>query len=171
MGGSVIYSRTVSDNQSQLFEAIASAIKEAGIGSVVVASTKGKTALKLAEALAGIAKVVSVTEFTYPDDIKSSMKKMGVTAIERTDLPIHDRRDAREALLSFGAGVKAALEVAVIATGRGAVQGDRVLAVAGSGGAIDTALIVKPVKPEDLDNPDPSKRISVLDIIALPAKE
>jgi len=166
----VIYSKTVADNPSQLIDAIVGAVKERRIASIVVASTNGKTALKLAEALAGIAKVVSVTEFTYQDDIKSSMKKMGVTAIERTDLPIHDLRDAREALLIFGAGVKAALEVAVIAAGKGVVQGDSIVAVAGSGGAIDTALVVRPAKPEDLDDPDPSKRMSVLDIIALPSK-
>ena len=72
---------------ADLIEAVAERVKESGITSVVVASNKGKSALRLAEALKGMAKVVSVTEFTYDEDVKKSMKKLGVTAVERADSP------------------------------------------------------------------------------------
>ena len=155
---------------ADLIEAVAERVKESGVASVVVASNKGKSALRLAEALKGVAKVVSVTEFTYDEDVKKSMKKLGVTAVERADLPIQERREMREALLFFGAGVKAALEVAAIAAEKGVAAG-RVVAVAGSRGGLDTALVVRPAPPSEFSSPDPEKRMAVLEIIALPLNE
>ncbi len=110
---------------------------------------------------------MSVTEFTYGDDIKKSMKKLKVTPVEKAELPIQDRREMREALLMFGTGVKAALEVAAIAAEKGLAQGE-VLAVAGSKGGLDTAMVVRPSPPSDFSNPDPEKRMAVREIVALP---
>jgi hypothetical protein len=95
------------------------------------------------------------------------MKKLKVIPVEKAELPIQDRREMREALLMFGTGVKAALEVAAVAAEKGLVQGN-VLAVAGSKGGLDTALAVRPSSPSDFSNPDPEKRMSVLEIVAMP---
>jgi hypothetical protein len=164
---SVLYLKPGGKGTARLIEAVAERVKDGGLASVVVASTKGKTALKLGEALKGVAEVVSVTEFTYGDDIKKSMKKLKVTPVEKAELPIQDRREMREALLMFGTGVKAALEVAAIAAEKGLVQGS-VLAVAGSRGGLDTAMVVRPSTPSNFSNPDPEKRMAVLEIVALP---
>jgi len=166
----ILYLKPGAKSTADLVEAVAERAKEAGVSSVVVASTKGRSALKLAEALKGAAGVVSVTEFTYDGDLKKQMKKLGVTAIERADLPLQDRRGMRDALLFFGAGVKAALEAAVIAAEKGVAQG-KVMTVAGSRGGLDTALIVRPAPPSDLSSPDPEKRMKVLEIIAMPLGE
>ncbi len=152
-----------------MIEAVSERVKEGGIPTVVVASNKGKSALGLGEALKGVAGVVSVTEFTYGDDIKKKMKKLGVAPLEKVELPIQDRREMREALLMLGTGVKAALEVAATVAEKGLVQGN-VVAVAGSRGGLDTALAVRPSPPSDFSNPDPEKRMAVLEIIALPMK-
>jgi hypothetical protein len=114
-----------------------------------------------------VAEVISVTEFTYTDDVKKSMKKLKIKPVEKADLPIQDRREMREALMLFGAGVKASLEVASVAAEKDLVDGS-VIAVAGSKGGLDTALVVRPSRPADFANPDPSKRMAVLEVLALP---
>ena len=165
----ILYLKPGAKSTGELIEAVTERVKESGITTVVVASTKGKTALRMAEALKGVAQVVSITEFTYVGDVKKGMKKLGVTAIERADLPIQERREMREALLFFGAGVKAALEVAAIAAEKGATPPpDKVVAVAGSQISLDTALVVRPAPPSDFFNPDPDKRMVVQEIIAMP---
>ena len=152
---------------ARLIEAVSERGREGDLRSVVVASTKGKTAIRLGEALKDVAEVIGVTEFTYSDDVKKSMKKLKVKAVEKADLPIQDRREMREALMLFGAGVKASLEVASVAAEKGLVEGN-VIAVAGSRGGLDTALVVRPSGPDDFANPDPSKRMAVLEVLALP---
>jgi len=152
-----------------LIDAVVSRVGEGDVPSVVVASTKGKTALRIGEALKGAADVVSVTEFTYSDDVKKSMKKMKIKAIEKADLPIQDRREMRGALEIFGTGVKAALEVTSIAAMCG-MEADKIVAVAGGRGGLDTALVARPSKPEDFFSPDPEKRMAVLEVLALPSK-
>ncbi len=165
----VVYIKPGAEGTAHLVEAVADRVKEGGHGTVVVASTKGKTAIRLGEALKGVADVVSVTEFTYDDDIKKSMKKLKVIHVEKADLPIQDRPEMREALLMFGSGVKASLEVAAIAAEKGVTKGN-VVAVAGSKGGLDTALVVRPFPPSDFSNPDPDRRMAVLEIITMPLK-
>lgn len=166
----VLYLKPGARSTADLIDAVVERCKEDDLSSVVVASTKGNTAIRLGEALKGAATVVSVTEFTYSDDVRKSMKKLKVISVERADLPIQDRREMREALLLFGTGVKAALEVAAIAVENEVVQG-KVIAVAGSRGGLDTALVVRPAPPSDFSSPDPEKRMAVLEIVAMPLSE
>ena len=165
-----LYLKPGGKGTAPLIEAVAERAKEGDLASVVVASAKGKTAARLGEALKGVAQVVGVTEFTYGDDVKKALKKLKVTPVENADLPIQDRREMREALLIFGAGVKAALEVSAIAAEKGLVSG-KIVAVAGSRGGLDTALVVRTCPPADFYDPDPGKRMAVLEILALPMTE
>ena len=153
---------------ASLIDAVTDRVREGGIPTVVVASVKGKQALKLGEALKGSAQVVSVTEFGYSDAVKKAMKKLKVVPVENADLPIQDHRKMREALEVFGSGVKAALEVAVIAAGKG-LASEPVLAIGGSSGGLDTALVVRPSTPEGLLDMDPDAELAVLEVVALPA--
>lgn len=162
-----LYLKPGGRSTAPLVEAVAERVGEGDLASVVVASTKGKTAAAVGEALKGSAQVVSVTEFAYGDDVKKAMKKLKVVPVENADLPIQDRRGMREALEIFGAGVKAALEVAAIAAERGLVSG-KTMAVAGSRGGLDTALVVRPAPPASFSDPDPGKRMAVLEVLALP---
>ena len=151
-----------------LIDAVTERVQEGGIPTVVVASTKGKQALKLGEALKGSAQVVSVSEFGYSDAVKKAMKKLKVVPLENANLPIQDHREMRETLEALGTGVKAALEVAVIAAGKGLAT-DPVLALGGLRGGLDTALVVRPSTPEGLLDTDPDAELTVLEVLALPA--
>jgi hypothetical protein len=90
--------------------------------------------------------------------------------VEEVNLPFQDYRDMSRALNIFGPGVKAALEVAAVSAEKEINKGN-IIAVAGSGLGLDTALVVNPSKIEDLSNPDPKKRMSVLEIIAIRKRE
>lgn len=98
-----------------MIDSIKETMEKNGLSTVVVASRGGKSAIKLAEALGKGINVVSVSEFSYSDDAKKRMKKLKMTPIENADLIIQDNREASEVLLSYGTGVKAAIEVALIA--------------------------------------------------------
>lgn len=153
----------------ELVKAVVERVGERDIGGVVVASRRGRSALRIAEALNGSVSVISVTEFAYDKEVKRKMKKLGVTPLEKAELPIQEHRGMREGLLIFGEGVKAALEAAVIAAG-GGLKEERVIAIAGGSGGIDTALVVRPSKPEEMMSPDPERRMAVLEVLALPLR-
>lgn len=153
-----------------LIDAVKNRLNEHDISSLVIASLKGGSAIKFSEELGEDIKVISVTEFDYSDEIKKNMKKRWIKYIEDSFLPIQDIREMREGLQMFGSGVKAALEVTSIAAGKNLVT-DKVVAVAGGEGGLDTAIILKPGKPEHFFSPDPYKRMKVLEVIALPYRE
>ena len=126
---------------AEIIEKVRKAAESQGIGTVVVASRGGKTALKVSEALGKGVKVVSISEFSYSDDAKKKMKKRKMVPVEEADLVIQDSKEVTEALLKIGTGVKAALEVAVIAKNREVVEGE-FIAIAGGKSGLDTALVL-----------------------------
>jgi hypothetical protein len=150
----------------RVFEAVKSRVEDSGTSTVVVGSTKGKSAIQLSDALGGKASVVSVTEFTYSDDVKKAMKKKKIAAVEKADLPIQDNREMRETLMMFGPGVKATLEVAAIAVSKGLAQGN-FIAVAGGDKNLETAILVSSDHPEKELISDPLKQLLVKEVIAL----
>ncbi|MBS7619646.1 hypothetical protein KEJ21_03250 [Candidatus Bathyarchaeota archaeon] len=166
-----IYSNRVAENPSEIIDEVIRRIEAHGILTVVVASANGGSALKLAEALSGKAKVIGVTEFTYDSKVKKNIIKLKGEVVEKADLPIQDRKEMRETLLSFGAGVKAALEVAVIAAERGLVSEEKIIAASGGGGLVDTVLVVKPSTSKDMLSPDSTKRLKVLEFVVMPSIE
>ncbi len=136
------------------------------ISKIVVASRGGKSALRVAEAVGKGVQVISVTEFSYSDDVKKKMKKLKMAPVEEADLVIQDNREMNETLLMFGPGVKAALEVAAIAQQRGLVEGE-FIAVAG-GKKLDTVMVVDTVHPTPELVTDPVKQLAVKQIITSP---
>lgn len=156
-------------NSGKVMEAVVRRVGESGASTVVVGSTKGKSAIQLAEALGDKAAVVSVTEFTYSDDVKKAMKKMKVAAVEKAALPVQDNREMRETLLMFGPGVKAAMETAAIAVGMGLADGDFITLAGGSKG-LDTALLVSTSHPDKEQISDPLKHILVKEVISLQSR-
>jgi hypothetical protein len=148
-----------------LFDIVSARASMGDITSIIVASRSGKSALEMANKIKGVT-IISVTEFEYDDNVKKDMKKLNVIYIERPSLPIQDLLGVKEALLLFGAGVKSAVEVSAIAAEKELITGN-VISVAGSKG-IDTALVIKPSKASDISNPDPTKRMEILEILAFP---
>ncbi len=147
-------------------EGLKKAVEARKISKIVVASRGGKSALRVAEAVGKGVQVISVTEFSYSDDVKKKMKKLKMAPVEEADLVIQDNREMNETLLMFGPGVKAALEVAAIAQQRGLVEGE-FIAVAG-GKKLDTVMVVDTVHPTPELVTDPVKQLAVKQIITSP---
>jgi hypothetical protein len=131
---------------SNINEAMREAIDSYQISTIVVASHHGNSAIKLAESFKGV-KVVSISEFSYSDKAKKRMKKLKMIPIEKVDLPIQDDLELRQKVLQYGSGVKAALEVAVIASQNQLVEG-KFLAVGGK--RLNSVLVMEPISEEDL---------------------
>jgi hypothetical protein len=157
-----------SQNTEGVIEAVKKRVEELGTQHVVVASTKGRTALKFAEAFHGTDRtLVCVGEhsgFTrgdeqlMPDGIRQTLESKGMKVlicshalsgvgrsisgklggVTGTEIIAHTLR-------RFGTeGVKVAVEVSVMAADAGLVPTDReIIAVGGSGGGADTAIVVK----------------------------
>jgi len=140
-------------------------LEENEINNIVVASKGGKTAIELAEELGKEANIVAVSEFSYNEKTKKTMKKKKINYIDEANLPIQDIREMRETLLMFDSGIKAALEVANIAALNKMVEG-KTAAVAGGG--LNTILIVNTVHPEAESISDPLKQLKIEKILFSP---
>lgn len=154
---------------SDLLNYLKERTNEMDLESLIIASNRGGAAIKVKESFEEL-NVISVTEFTYSEDVKKKMKKLKINIVEKASLPIQDRKGMKEALLFFGAGMKAALEVSAIAAEEGLVKGDSV-SIAGGKGGYDTAIVVKPSSPEYFGSSDPGQQMQVLEILAMPLRD
>jgi len=152
----------------RLYESIKDRLNPKDLSEVIVASHRGKAAVKLAELLGKQAHITSITEFVYDDETKKEMKKLNVTPVEKANLPIQDNREMRETLLMFGSKIKAALEVAVIAKNMKIVKGV-FISVAGGEEGLNTALLLNTEYPEKEMISDPIKQLRVEEFLLLPS--
>jgi hypothetical protein len=159
------FDRPGKDNTEQTLKLAAQRAKELEINEVVVASITGHTAYKAIEIFAG----PRITVVTYhsgfkepfksemPQDVKKDLHNKGVTVIAASHaLSGIERSIAKkhsgvypvlimaDTLRLFGQGTKVAVEVSVMAADAGALSGNDVIAVGGSGHGADTALVLKP---------------------------
>jgi len=148
---------------TRLYDILSDTISKGDIDAIVIASRTGNLSLKIAEKFKGV-KLVSVTEFIYSDEIKKEMKKANINPIEKSDLPIQDKTTVRDTLLMFGSGVKTAIEVATIAADKGLVSG-KVISISSGKKGVDTALLIKTSKSNNMFDPDPEKRLAVIDFL------
>ncbi|MBM3316086.1 hypothetical protein FJY71_09700 [candidate division WOR-3 bacterium] len=141
--------------------------RELRIGHLVVASTTGATALRLARLAGHSTGVVCVTHHAgfgepgaceLPDRTENALAALGVPVLRTTHLMAGLDRAVRlkfgglgpaevvaATCRTFGEGTKVALEVAVMALDAGLVPyGRDVIAVGGTGEGADTALVVRP---------------------------
>ncbi len=153
------------DNTQQTLKLAAQRAKELEIKEVVVASTTGYTAYKAVEIFDG----PRITVVTYhsgfkepfksemPEDVKEDLYKKSVTviaashalsgverAIAKKHSGVYPVLIMADTLRLFGQGTKVAVEVTVMAADAGALSGNDIIAVGGSGHGADTALVVKP---------------------------
>lgn len=143
---------------------------ELGIKTIVVASTRGYTAVQAVEVFRGL-KVVVVTAqtgFTEPDvqrfkeeNRRIVEEKGGVIlttshAFAGVSRAVRSRFDTlaigdtiASVLRIFGAGMKVACEITLMAADCGLVRSDEeIIAIGGSGGGADTAVVLKPVNSQ-----------------------
>ena len=142
-----------------------------GIREVVVASSKGVTALEALERFAGFHLVVVTYHcgFTEPfkqilsANVKAELEQKGarvvcathaLSGVERSLAKkhggIYPALIMADTLRLFGQGVKVAVEVAIMAADAGTLSGADIIAVGGSGRGADSALVLKPANQSDL---------------------
>jgi len=153
------------ENTDRTLELAAARARELGITEAVLATSKGDTAYRAMEILKGL-RIVVVTYhcgFKEPfrnvmaDDVRAEIQRQGATVvtgshalsgIERSVAARHSGVYPvllmADTLKLFGQGTKVAVEVAVMAADAGALSGQDIVAIGGSGRGADTAVVLKP---------------------------
>lgn len=142
--------------------------RELGINEVVVASSTGDTAYQALGTFKDF-RIIAVTyhcgfaqpfEKTMKEDVRKDLEEEGVKVIEASHaLSGVERGIARkhggvypallmaDTLRMFGHGTKVAVEITLMAADGGALSGNDVIAVGGTGRGADTALVIQPAHP------------------------
>jgi len=194
----VYYFNEPGEGDTQLvIEAVSQRLEAGGVDKVIVASDSGETAAKFAANLKGKAELFCVSGGPgrrargeeWPclkQELKQEMERLGVVIIDRAPSVFHSsvletaegvgafpERLMKETLYCFGQGMKVAVEVALMAVSSGYVAPYQdVIAVGGSGTGADTAIVLRATYPSVLFDKDPSKKMEIKEIIAMPiAKE
>ena len=129
------------------------AAREEGIHKIVVASTTGATAKKLAEM-----EHEGKHEAQMSDEMRQELEAMGVTVYVASHALSGAERGlsvklggfgpvevAAHALRIIGRGVKVCVEISMMAADAGLVElHEPIVAVAGTGGGADTAVVIRP---------------------------
>jgi len=162
------FDRPGSQNTQEVINAVKKRVEELNIEHVVVASSRGETGMKLWEALQGTGcTLISVTlhaGFHGKDDAflteekKVAMESKGIKTLTASHaLSGVERSISRKfggvshveiiayTLRQFGGeGIKVAVEVSIMAADAGLAPTDKeIIAVGGSGGGADAAIVLK----------------------------
>ena len=162
------FDRPGRENTAGLAEAVRERARDLGIEYVVVASNSGETALRLWDALKGMGgALVSVTEHAgyaggdstpLSEEKRKEQESKGIKVLVGSHALSGVGRSITKkfggishveiiayTLRQFGGeGIKVAVEVAVMAADAGLIPTDReIIAVGGSGGGADTAIVLK----------------------------
>ena len=153
------------DNTEQTLAYALERGKALGLKEVVVASTTGETAYKAMEVFDGFRLTVVTYHcgFKEPfknrmaDDVRKDIEGKGIRVISSSHaLSGVERSVAKkhggvypvlliaDTLRLFGQGTKVAVEVSIMAADAGALSGNDIISIGGSGGGADSALILKP---------------------------
>ena len=184
------------ENTQLVTEAVSQRLEAGGIEKVIVASTSGETAAKFARSLKGKAELVCVSEAPYRQEwgeewpclkkeFRQELEGLGVAIIDRAPYVFHNsileaarwsggfpERLMKETLYCFGQGMKVAVEVALMAVSCGYITPfEDVIGVGGSGKGADTAIVLRATYPASLFDKDPTKRLEIKEIIAMPASK
>ena len=160
-----------------------------------MASSTGKTALKLAQGIKDMARVICVSDPPWarrfpgspgisPEN-RAELESLGVEIIDympyasmayswQASENIYGALDllvvAFDAFRMVGGnGLKVAIEVGLMATNAGKVKaGEEIISVGGTGGGADTAIVLKAAFSCDIFSKVPEKRPEVREILAMP---
>ena len=153
------------ENTEKTLELAAARARELGIKEAVLATSKGDTGCRALEILKGL-RIVVVTyhcgfkepfKHVMPESVRIQLQNKGVTVVTASHALSGIERSVAarhsgvypllliaDTLKLFGQGTKVAVEVAVMAADAGALSGQDIVAIGGSGRGADTALVLKP---------------------------
>ena len=163
----VYFSESGSKNTDEVLEAVHRRLQEGGIKSVVVASSSGETGLRFARRIAGDTNLVIVSShvgYSAPgvwDFDPKTLKELDalgckvvrqshiLSGLERTFTNKFSGASHAEVLAEairslFGVGIKVAIECTVMAADSGAIPIEKTIAVGGTEGGADCAVVVWP---------------------------
>ncbi len=154
------------DHTEEVLNLVQKKVDEQKISQVIVATTKGDTALKAVASLKNC-KIVIVTHqagFKEPggmeieEGIIKDIEAKGIKVVTATHALAGVERAVRkklgtwmtveimaQTLKIFGQGTKVCAEIVAMAADAGAISLDNVIAVGGTGRGADTAWVIKPV--------------------------
>jgi len=155
----VYFEKTGKENTAQVLALVKKRAATRGIKRIVLASTRGDTARAAADAFEGTAlqMVVIPWQFFFKQDQAQPFPRELVTTLQGKGHRVHfgtmlfhtgdlygiqTPTVMANLLRIFGQGIKVCVEIIMMAADGGCVeQGEKVIAVAGSGGGADTAVV------------------------------
>lgn len=188
-------------NTDKVVEAVTERVKEGDIKHVIVASISGRTALRVAEELKGLAVsvvcvsgcpswlVMSGVEYPFVrGEVREKLEQLNVSIIDKTPSTLSgdtiDYGIARygyipaswvvaETLEAVGGyGLKTAVEAILMATDCAAVPPCvNVISLAGTDKGADTAIVAKSTYSPWVFSSDSARRFQVSEIIAMPRQK
>jgi hypothetical protein len=167
----IYFDRPGQENTSEVLSIARKRAEELGIKTVLVASTRGETAVQAVEALSGL-RVIIVTHshgFKTPDTQEFTEENRKIVESKQGIIltATHSFAGISRALRNktntttigdmiahtlriFGEGMKVVPEIAMMAADAGLVRTDEeVIAVAGTGKGADTAVVLNPVTSQN----------------------
>ena len=131
-------------NTERTLELACQRAREAGIGSIVLASTRGHSAGKALEICSDLDLIaVGIERHRFPAKQAERFQRTG-KLIFSEEVDYDYPPDMQRAFRRFGHGTKVAVEVVVCAVQAGLVEeGESVIGVGGSSEGADTALVVR----------------------------
>jgi uncharacterized protein len=169
--GIVYFNQAGVDNTDDLAEIVYKRLKEGDIGSVVVASTSGRTGLKFARRMARETHLVVVSShpgssapgvWNFNPRALEELQSLGVTVVKQSHIlsglersisqkfsgASHSEVIAETLRSLFGVGLKVAVECAIMAADSGAIPIGKTISVGGTsserGMGADCAIVVWP---------------------------
>jgi len=160
------------ENTDTVLNIVKKRAKETGINTVVIASYRGYTAEKAVKILDGF-KIIIIGGFLEPNEKNLSetfaqgneeLIRSKATVLIATHLfagisrAVRKRFDSSspgeilaQALRMVGVGIKVGIECAVMAADAGLISTEEnIIAIAGTRGGADTAIIIRPVYSQDI---------------------
>ncbi|HEX9115667.1 MAG TPA: hypothetical protein VGA61_06330 [Anaerolineae bacterium] len=190
------------ENSSEVIEAVAERLQEKDLNAVIVGSSTGEMALRIAQRVHDFEPRIRVIAVCDPPwaigkipkagrispDNKAKLAELGGEVVDTVPYAsraystgasnnVYDALDLMVVVFDAfrmvgGNGLKVAIEVALMATNAGAVPpGQEVIAVAGTGNGLDTAVVMKTAYSIDIFSNDPSERPDVREILAMPREK
>lgn len=191
----IYFEHTGRQNTDKVVELVRERLDVGDLRTVIVASTTGYTAMKLADALVGRVdiRIVSVGETPlirewgakYPvldPDVKYQLEEKGVIVADQIPYLLHSsvldysqwkapsaEEIFRESLYAFGQGFKVAVEVTLIAVASGFIEPFQdVIAIGGTSRGADTAIVLRATFPNHVFSTEKHKRLIIREVVCKP---
>lgn len=144
----IYFNKIGKESTEETLKLVKKVADQKGIKDVVLASTSGYSAERAIEICQGLKiTVVGIERSTFPSELIERLEKDGNKVYFSDEEEYNYPEDMQRAFRRFSQGTKVAIEVAVIAAKKDALEVEKeVIAVGGTHEGADTALVIKAAK-------------------------